>query len=99
MADPAPPPGESRRIITRNARIGLGLFALYLAFYGGYVALCAFAPGVMRGRVLGINLAVAYGLALIHVAVLLAVMYIFLCAHDSTPDRDRDRGTDSDNPA
>jgi uncharacterized membrane protein (DUF485 family) len=83
--DQPPSPGESQRTINRNARIGLMLFALYCLFYGGYVALCAFAPGVMRGKVFGLNLAVAYGFALIHVAVLLAVIYIFLCARDSDP--------------
>jgi uncharacterized membrane protein (DUF485 family) len=83
VMDQPPPPGESQRTITRNARVGLLLFALYLLFYGGYVALCAFAPSVMRGKILGVNLAVGYGLALIHVAVLLAVIYIFICARDT----------------
>ena len=32
---------------TRNTRLGLALFAVYLVFYGGFVLLAAFSPETM----------------------------------------------------
>jgi uncharacterized membrane protein (DUF485 family) len=64
----------------RNARIGLMLFVVYLAFYGGFVYLAAFAPDAMaRTPWAGVNLAIWYGFALIAVALLLALIYGYLC--------------------
>jgi uncharacterized membrane protein (DUF485 family) len=61
---------------TRNSRIGLVLFTIYLALYGGFVLLNAFRPGAMEVTPwAGINLAVLYGLGLIIAAVVLALIY------------------------
>ena len=65
--------------VRHNERIGLVLFFLYLAFYGGFVVLTAFAPHVMRTTVAGVNLAILYGLALIVAAMVLAIVYLVLC--------------------
>jgi uncharacterized membrane protein (DUF485 family) len=72
----------------RNARMGLLLFAVYLALYGGFVGVSAFLPWLMEVRVLaGINLAIAYGIGLIVAALLLALLYGWLCRR--TPEADR----------
>lgn len=64
----------------RNARYGLILFVLYLAFYSLYVILNAFWPQVMDAIPLaGVNLAILYGFGLIAVALLLALVYAWLC--------------------
>lgn len=64
----------------RNARIGLILFVVYLAFYGGFVLLAAFSPATMaRTPWAGVNLAIWYGFALIAAALLLALVYGYLC--------------------
>lgn len=56
------------------------LFLLYLVFYGGFVYLNAFRADVMsKPSFGGINLATVYGLALIVVALLLALIYMMLC--------------------
>jgi uncharacterized membrane protein (DUF485 family) len=56
------------------------LFAVYLAAYGAYVFINAFRPAVMDEIVFsGINLAVSSGLALIVGALVLAVLYAWLC--------------------
>jgi uncharacterized membrane protein (DUF485 family) len=61
---------------SNHSRIGLTLFAVYLAFYGGFVLLAAFAPAVMaRTPWAGVNLAIWYGLALIVVAFVLSLIY------------------------
>ena len=70
---------------TRNARIGLVLFAIYLLLYGGFVLLNTFAPHTMeRTPVAGINLAILYGFGLIVSALVMALLYGALC----TPEGD-----------
>ena len=65
--------------VTRNARVGLALFAVYLVLYGGFMALNAFFPHQMaRAPLGGVNLAVMYGLVLIVGAFVLALLYMFL---------------------
>lgn len=65
---------------TRNARIGIVLFAVYLLLYGGFVFLNAFAADVMeRTPIAGVNLAILYGFGLIIAALVLALVYGFLC--------------------
>ncbi|MGH7177830.1 MAG: DUF485 domain-containing protein [Tepidisphaeraceae bacterium] len=67
-------------VITRNARNGLILFAIYVIFYGTFVYLSAFRADVMASRPFGgVNLAVLYGLGLIVAAFVLALVYMFLC--------------------
>ncbi len=70
---------------TRNARIGLVLFAVYLVLYGGFVLLNTFAPQTMEATpIAGINLAILYGFGLIIAALLMALLYGVLC----TPEGD-----------
>ncbi len=64
----------------RNARIGLVLFVVYSLLYGGFVFLNAFAADVMEMTpIAGVNLAILYGFGLIIAALLLALVYGFLC--------------------
>ncbi len=64
----------------RNARYGLVLFAVYLVLYGGFVFINAFAPKHMDRIVWrGLNLAVLYGFALIAAALLISLVYGWLC--------------------
>ena len=65
---------------TRNARIGLVLFGVYFLLYGGFVLLNAFSPDTMETTpVAGINLAILYGFGLIVSAMVLALIYGWLC--------------------
>jgi uncharacterized membrane protein (DUF485 family) len=71
-----------------NARLGLILFVIYLALYGGFVGLAAFAPDVMeRTPAAGVNLAIWYGFGLIAAAILLALIYGWLCRRSNEPGR------------
>lgn len=71
---------EDMTLAARNARYGMVLFLVYLLIYGGFVALSAFWPEVMACEALfGVNLAVTYGFALIAIALLLALIYSWLC--------------------
>lgn len=66
-------------IAARNARYGLVLFALYFSFYAVFVVLNAFQPQAMAMNLMGINLAVVYGMGLIVAAFVLALLYCWLC--------------------
>lgn len=63
----------------RNARYGLVLFVLYFVCYAVFVGLNAFQPDVMSRNVAGTNLAVVYGMGLILAALVLALIYCWLC--------------------
>ena len=79
--DPAPPTHDDHHpeTVTRNARVGLALFVVYLLLYAGFMALNAFFPHRMAEAPFGgINLAVLYGLLLIVAAFVLALVYVFL---------------------
>ena len=65
---------------TRNARLGLVLFAVYLVLYGGFVLLNTFAPQTMEATpIAGINLAILSGFGLIIAAIIMALLYGVLC--------------------
>jgi len=78
---------------TRNSRIGLVLFGVYLLLYGGFVGLNTFAPQSMETTPwAGVNLAILYGFGLILAALVLAVVYGLLCK----PTDDRTSAAESD---
>jgi len=84
-ADPSTPLSQHHddhpETVARNSRNGLILFAIYVMFYGGFMALSAFRPDLMAQTALaGVNLAIIYGLALIVVALILAAVYMYLCS-------------------
>ncbi len=61
---------------TRDGKLGLVLFLIYLALYGGFVLLNAFSPKTMEQTPLaGVNLAIWYGFGLIAAALVLALIY------------------------
>jgi uncharacterized membrane protein (DUF485 family) len=85
--DAPPPPVAPRdpRTEAYNARLGLWLFAAYLAAYAAYVLVNAFVPALMATEALaGLNVAVASGLGLILLAAVVAFVYASL-ARGATP--------------
>jgi uncharacterized membrane protein (DUF485 family) len=83
---------------TRNSRIGLALFAVYLMFYCGFVLVSAFAPESMEVLPLaGVNLAVWYGFGLIILAIALAIVYGWAC-RAREPGRSSDCGAPGGRP-
>ena len=76
-----------------NARTGLILFAVYLILYGGFVAINAFSPETMESTpVAGINLAILYGFALIVGALVLSLVYGFLCRGEGEESQQQEDG-------
>jgi len=83
---PAPAEQEHEATISRNARVGLRLFVVYLALYVGFMLLSAFWPNQLDQIVLGgLNLAIVYGFGLIVAALVLALIYSWICR---VPPRD-----------
>jgi uncharacterized membrane protein (DUF485 family) len=71
-------------VSSANARAGLVLFFIYLAFYAGFMGLATFAPHAMgRPAVLGVNLAITYGMGLIIGAFIVAVLYMAICGRNA----------------
>jgi uncharacterized membrane protein (DUF485 family) len=75
---------------SRNARIGLVLFLIYLAFYGGFMGLTTFDFNSLRTSFGGVNLAIIYGIGLIVAALLLALLYMVMCHAEGTHPTDQD---------
>jgi uncharacterized membrane protein (DUF485 family) len=77
---------ERPETVSRNARYGLVLFAVYLGLYAAFVLTSAFAPEVMeRTPLAGVNLAILSGFGLIGSAFLLALIYGWLCRGEAAP--------------
>jgi uncharacterized membrane protein (DUF485 family) len=68
-----------------NARLGLWLFALYTAFYAGFIVLSAFERQAMAEVYFGATLSVLYGFFLILSAFVLAMVYLRL-SHNTDED-------------
>ena len=81
----------SSHTIARNARYGLWLFFVYVVFYAGFVAISAFKFDVLRTDVGGVNLAIVYGMGLILLAFLLALVYMGMTGKDHPADDQRAR--------
>ena len=72
--------------MARNARLGLVFFFIYAAIYTGFVAICTFRYDWMGTIVVaGLNLAVVYGMGLIALAVVMAVVYMLMCKPEEPP--------------
>ena len=70
---------EDLAAAAQSARLGLRLFLVYLALYGAFVLVNAFAPELMEATpVAGLNLAVLSGMGLILAAFVLAGLYGWL---------------------
>lgn len=63
-----------------KSRLGIWMFILYSLFYALFVAINLYNPLLMEATVIfGLNLATVYGFALIIVALVLALIYDWLC--------------------
>lgn len=63
-----------------KSRLGIRLFLVYSILYAGFIIINAFIPKLMTLIVFtGLNLAVVYGFGLIITAIVLGLIYNYLC--------------------
>lgn len=66
-----------------NQNLGLVLFAVYCLFYFGFIVVTVYDYTLLSTELFaGVNLAIIYGIGLILLAILLAVIYAFLARPD-----------------
>lgn len=71
---------EDTAVSDYKTRIGLWFFAIYGIAFAGFVLINTFAPRLMKVKiVLGLNLAVSYGFALILLAIIMGLAYNAVC--------------------
>jgi uncharacterized membrane protein (DUF485 family) len=71
----------------RKSNIGVSMTILYAIVYSGFVILSVFFPAAMGVEtIFGLNLAIAYGLALIIIAIIFAIIYNLLVRIPNTPN-------------
>ena len=74
--------------ISRNARNGLVLFAIYFALYAGFIYLATFHAALLAAEAPGgTNWAIVYGMGLIVAALALAAVYMYLCTRPMPDER------------
>ena len=86
-------PDNHPATVSRNAKNGLILFAVYVLLYVGFMLLNAFAHDRMQQPVLAwVNLAIVYGMGLIIAALLLASIHAQTLSVADLPGREAEGG-------
>lgn len=71
---------ECDQLLKYKQKTGLRLFFVYSGIYGVFVLLNTVFPSMMESVIiLGLNLAIVYGLGLIIIAILLGLVYNIQC--------------------
>lgn len=90
------PPAELEQDNAAEAksRLGLILFAVYSIIYAGFVLINTLLPKAMGMPILGVNLAVVYGVGLIVLAIVMGLIYNAICTRyerelNTSPEDDR----------
>lgn len=67
---------EDDHVIARRQRIGVTLLILFTLAYAGFIGLCTFAyDWITQSKIAGIPLTVAYGVGLILLSLVVAMIY------------------------
>ncbi len=79
LHEPASPSGKDPAAAYKS-RLGVQMFAFYTVFYAGFVAINLLSPQTMATIVVaGLNLATVYGMGLIVLALVQALIYNRKC--------------------
>jgi uncharacterized membrane protein (DUF485 family) len=63
----------------KKTKLGIQMCIAYTIFYAGFIIINVTNPRLMRMDVGPLNLAIAYGFALIVIAIILALIYNHMC--------------------
>ena len=64
---------------SKKTKLGIQMWVAYTIFYAGFIVINVVDPQLMRMDIGPVNLAIAYGFALIVIAIILALVYNYLC--------------------
>jgi uncharacterized membrane protein (DUF485 family) len=80
LHEPAPDSGPDPATVYKT-RLGLWMFLFYCVFYAGFVMINVLTGGTAMQAIVmaGMNLAVVYGMGLIVLALVMALIYNHLC--------------------
>lgn len=82
LHEPATPAGKDPAG-PYKMRLGIWMFIFYALFYAGFVVINLTSPLLMEKIVfMGLNLATVYGMALIIVALIEALIYTTMCSRE-----------------
>jgi uncharacterized membrane protein (DUF485 family) len=93
MNQETPPQPEIDLATKRKTRLGIYFFFIYFFFYAGFVAIGVLNYELLAYEVIGgVNLAIFYGIGLILFAILLGILYNFLCSrYEDDMDKEEDK--------
>jgi uncharacterized membrane protein (DUF485 family) len=69
-----------------KTRLGLIMFAIYVPLYLAFIFIAVFSPKTMAVDVGKINVAILYGMLLIVIAIIQALIYNFICSRRENLD-------------
>ena len=93
LHEPAKPSGKDPAA-PYKARLGVKMFAFYALVFAGFVAINLIFPLTMgRTVIFGLNLATVYGLGLIIVALIEALIYDAMCRKREAAFASEERST------
>lgn len=71
---------DSKETSRKKSRLGIIFFFIYTLFYSGFVIIGVFNYELMVIEyVKGVNLAILYGFGLIFLAIVMGILYNFMC--------------------
>lgn len=71
---------DSEEVSRKKSRLGIIFFFIYSFFYAGFVVIGVFNYEWMAKELMeGVNLAILYGFGLILLAVVMGLLYNFIC--------------------
>lgn len=63
-----------------KAKLGVYMFIIYVLVYAGFIMINVLSPKLMAALVFaGLNLAIVYGFGLIVLAIIMGLIYNYLC--------------------
>ena len=70
-----------------KSRLGLIMFAIYVPIYLAFILICVLSPKTMSIDIGSLNLAIVYGLFLILLAIVQALIYNNICSRKEKEDK------------
>ena len=72
-------------------RLGVRMFLIYCVVYFGFVVINSVKPTLMGTDIGGLNLAIVYGMGLIALALIMAMIYTNLCSKEEQRHGESDK--------